>query len=80
MKEDRLIKVFTGTELTVNLLKETLEEAGIGCLVRNDFQSGVTAGFSGGIQSAIFLFVQEKDKKKADPIIAEFIKIQEANE
>jgi len=73
MKEkSNLIRVYTGTELTVNLLKDELEKFGIAAMIQNDFNSGVSAGFSGGIQSSIDLFIQELDLEKAEPIIREF--------
>lgn len=76
MKENnKLTRVFTGTELTVNLLKNELEESGIAGIIRNDFNSGISAGFSGGVSSAIDLFIQECDLEKAEPIIGEFVKI-----
>lgn len=73
--KNKLIRVYTGTELTVNLLKEELEKFGISGIIQNDFNSGVSAGFSGGVSSAIDLFIQEFDLKKAEPIITEFIQI-----
>jgi hypothetical protein len=72
-KGSYLIRVYTGTELTVALLKDELEKVGISSMIQNDFKSGVSAGFSGGIPSAIDLFIQEFDLKKAEPIIREFI-------
>ncbi len=71
--KNKAIRVFTGTELEVNLLKEELDQIGISCLIQNDFNSGVLAGFSGGVPSAIDLFIQESDLKKAESIISEFI-------
>lgn len=74
MKEkNQTARVFTGTELLVNLLKDELEQIGIPGMIQNDFNSGVVAGFSGGTPSAIDLFIQESDLKKAEPIIREFI-------
>ena len=73
MKENsNLIPIFSGTELTVNLLKDELENFGISSLIQNDFNSGVSAGFSGGVPSSIDLLIQEFDMEKADPIISEF--------
>jgi len=69
---DRLICVYSGTEMTVNLLKKILEETGIPALIQNDFNSGISAGFSGGVPSAIDLFIGETDLQKAEPIIADF--------
>ena len=67
-----LIRVYSGTELTVNLLKDELEKFGISSMIQNDFNSGVSAGFSGGVPSSIDLFIQELDLGKAEPILREF--------
>jgi hypothetical protein len=76
MKEDNnLIRIYSGTELTVNLLKDELEGFGIPSMIQNDFNSGVSAGFSGGVPSAIDLFIQESDLGKAEPILSEFREI-----
>ncbi len=76
MKENsNLIRVYSGTELTVNLLKDELDNLGIACMIRNDFNSGVSAGFSGGVPSAIDLFIQERDLDKAESILSEFREI-----
>jgi len=72
-----LIRVFTGTEVLVYLLKERLEEVEISALIKNDFQSGITVGFVSGVPSAIDLYIQESDLKKAEPIINEFIQNNE---
>lgn len=69
---DKLVRIYSGTEVTVNLLKEILEEAEITGLIQDDFQSGIMAGFSGGTPSAVDLFIQETDLKKAEQIVEEF--------
>jgi hypothetical protein len=56
----------------VNLLKDELEEFGISSMVQNDFNSGISAGFSGGVPSSIDLFIQELDLGKAESILSEF--------
>jgi len=68
-----LIRVFTGTEVLVYLLKERLEEVDISALIKDDFQSGITVGFVSGVPSAIDMYIQESDFKIAEPIINEFI-------
>jgi len=73
-KNSNLIRVYSGTELTVNLLKDELENLGIPSMIRNDFKSGNSAGFVGGTPSSINLLIQEIDLEKAKPIINEFIK------
>ena len=69
-----LIRVFTGTEVLVYLLKERLEEVDISSLIKDDFQSGITVGFVSGVPSAIDLYILESDFKEAEPIINEFVK------
>lgn len=71
---NNLIRVYTGTELTVNLLKEELEKNGISAMIQNDFNSGISAGFSGGVPSSVDLFIQESDLEKAEPNLIEFAK------
>ena len=68
----KLIRIFTGTEVSVILLKGKLEESGIPALIKNDYQSGISAGFTGGIPSAIDVYIQESDLTKAEPIVNEF--------
>ncbi len=79
MKEkNKLIRVFSGTEIPVNLLKDELEKNGVSTHIQNDFQSGIMAGFSGGGPSAVDLFILESDIKRAEPIIEGF-KMREEN-
>lgn len=78
MNEKRqFIRVYTGTELTVNLLKDELEKFGIPAMIQNDYNSGVSAGFSGGVPSAVDLFIQGSDVEKAEDIISEFSQINQ---
>jgi len=74
-KRDNLIRVYTGTEVLVYLLKDELESNGIAVMVQNDFQSGISVGFGGGVPSAIDLYIQESDLKGAEPIVNEFLKV-----
>jgi len=72
-KGDNLVRVFTGSEVSVILLKGELEKIGISVLIQNDYQAGNAVGFMGGTPSAIDLFIQESDLKEAEPIVNEFI-------
>ena len=74
-ENSQLTCVYSGTELTVNLLKDELEKVGIFGLVKNNFQSGISAGFPGGSPSSVDLFIQESDLKRAEPIINKFNEI-----
>ena len=73
-KENELIRIFSGTEVTVILLKGELEQAGIPAMLQNDFESGLSAGFVGGVPSAVDLYIQKADLDKAEPILKDFIK------
>lgn len=73
MKErSKLIRVFTGSEVTVNLLREELEKVGISCFIQDDFKSGIAAGFSGGIPTAVDLFIKGIDVMRAQLILREY--------
>jgi hypothetical protein len=73
MKEkNKLVRVYTGTEVTVNLLKELLKETGVGSTIQNNYKSGIEVGFVGGVQSAIDLFIQQSDFEMAEPLIRDF--------
>jgi hypothetical protein len=75
MKEDdNIVRIYTGTELTANLLKTELEKVGIIGIIQNDFESGTSAGVAGN-PSAIDLYIQESDLGKAKPVIVDFLKI-----
>jgi len=78
MKENNIVRVYTGTEISVILLKGRLEEIGISSIIRNDYQLGVDVGFVGGVKSAVDLYIQQSDYKKAEPIISEFIEKNKA--
>lgn len=71
MKEkDNLIRVYTGTEVLVFILKDRLEETGIATTIQDDSNDN----FLRGVPTAIDLYIQQSDLKKAAPIISEFIK------
>jgi hypothetical protein len=71
---DKLVKIYTGTEITVLLLKGLLEEIGVNSTIQNQYKSGVEIGFIGGVQSAIDLYIQQSDFEKAEDVISEFVK------
>ncbi len=73
--ETNLINVYTGSEVTVNLLKGELEKIGVSSIIKDKFKSGITAGFGTGVPSAIDLFIDENDLEKAKPLIEEFKRV-----
>jgi hypothetical protein len=69
-EENKLMRIYSGNEVTVNLLKGKLEIAGISAIVRNDsFDSYLLTA-----PAAVDLYIQQSDYKKAEPIINEFTK------
>jgi len=73
MERDELVRVFSGSEIAVMMLKEALDEIEIGSFVQNDFQSGVIVGI-GGFPSFVDLYIQQSDFQRAAPLIDEFTK------
>ncbi|MCD4772450.1 MAG: DUF2007 domain-containing protein [Bacteroidales bacterium] len=71
--KNEIIKIYTGTEVSVLYLKGMLEEIGVSAMIKDDFQSSISAGFVEGTPSAIDLFIQKSELKKAEPIINDFI-------
>ncbi|MGY5848668.1 putative signal transducing protein [Salegentibacter sp. HM20] len=55
--EDSYERVYTGSETNVQYLQELFDKAGINSRVRNDFDSGLRAGFGGGLPGQVQLFV-----------------------
>jgi hypothetical protein len=71
MKEkEKLIRIYTGTEIYVISLKEKLEVIGISTTIRNDSNDS----FLRGVPVAIDLYIQQSDYDKAEPLINEFIR------
>lgn len=68
---DNLIKVFTGSEMLAIILKRELEESGVSTLIKND---SITAYLEGSPPPGNDLYIQEKDLKKAEPVITGFLK------
>lgn len=66
-----LMKVFSGSEILAMALKEKIEAAGVGTVMKDNIQSARLAGF-GSSGSAVEIFIQETDFAKANPIIEEF--------
>lgn len=54
--EEEYKRVYTGSDVNVQYLKSLLEEEGIPTRVRNDFDSGLRAGFGGGLPGQVQLF------------------------
>ncbi len=68
------IKLFTGSLIEIQRLQLDLDDSEIPSLVKNNFQSGLRAGFYGGSPSQVELFIYEEDKEKATLLLEKFKK------
>lgn len=57
--EDSYTRVYTGPETNVQYLQELFEKADIQYRVRDDFESGLRAGFGGGVRGQVQIFVHQ---------------------
>jgi hypothetical protein len=76
---EELILLFTGSEIDASVLKEFLEDNGVGCIVRNDMNSAKAAGFGVGVGFEAKVLVMEKDIDKAKSLLKEFLDSFEKN-
>jgi len=58
-------RVYTGSEVNVQHLQNLLEEQDIPTRVRNDFDSGLRAGFGGGLPGQVLLFAKTEHYDRA---------------
>jgi len=61
-----------GHIVDIEIYKDLLKQAGIECLVKNEFQEGSLAGFGSGLPGNADLYVDESDFEKAKSIIESF--------
>lgn len=67
--EEDFKHVYTGSEVNVQYLQELLEKEGIASRMRNDFDSGLRAGFGGGLPGQVLLFAESKHLEKARKVV-----------
>lgn len=67
------VKIFSGSSIIVNGLKNILEENNISSLIKNKFESARLAGF-GEQMNSVELFVMNTDVEKANIIVDDFKK------
>jgi hypothetical protein len=70
-EKNGLIRIFTGSEVLVLMLKGALDEIEIGSMIQNEFQSGMAAGI-GGFPEYVDLYIQQADMERAQPLLDEF--------
>lgn len=61
--------VYTGSDVNVQYLQELFRKAGIDSIVKNNFESGLRAGFGGGLPGQVQLQVQTSHYDEAVKII-----------
>ncbi len=69
---NKLIEIYAGNNIQAFALKYELEDAGIGCMIRNDQEAGNLLGI-GSIQFSVRVLIEEDNLEKAKPIVDAFI-------
>lgn len=67
--DEQYKRVYTGSEVNVQYLEELFDKAGISSRVRNEFDSGLRAGFGGGLPGQVQLFVISSHYDEAEKIV-----------
>ena len=67
--EEKYKRVYTGSDVNVQYLQDLFNKAGISSRVRNDFDSGLRAGFGGGMPGQVQLFVINSHFEEAEKIV-----------
>ena len=73
--KNNIVRVFAGSEITVNLLKYELEKEGILTNIINEYEESNFRGFSTGTPYSVDLYIKDTDFEKAEPILKEFMMI-----
>jgi hypothetical protein len=68
MNHNKLIKIYSGTDISVRALKDRLEKAGISTSIHNDSNDSALGGFA----IAIDLYIRDSDLKRAKKILDDF--------
>ena len=66
-----IMKVFSGSEILADKLKQKIEEVGVEVVKKDNLQSARMAGF-GSSDLAVELFVDERYYGKISPVLEEF--------
>jgi|GEM_PF-2720945 len=75
MEESKLVRVFSGSHVDAEIMKQILEENGIAATVRNELMSSIAPyQVSGGAIAPADVEVFEKDREKALMLVEEFYK------
>tara|TARA_B100000963_G_C22412209_1_gene573745 strand:- start:480 stop:707 length:228 start_codon:yes stop_codon:yes gene_type:complete len=70
MAADELIHIYSGSFLNAQFISNVLDENNIKCIVKDDYQNSIIAGWvSPGSENSIRVFVAKKDVKAAKEVI-----------
>jgi hypothetical protein len=72
--KNKLIRVFAGSEITLNLLSSELQKEGIPTEIINEYEQSNFRGFSTGTPYSVDLYILDTDMEKAEPIVKDFMK------
>jgi len=61
--------IYTGSEVNIQYLQQLLHKAGIDTIVKNNFESGLRAGFGGGLPGQVQLLVEFSHLEEARKIV-----------
>lgn len=67
--DDSFKHVYTGSEVNIQYLQELLDKASISSRVKNEFDSGLRAGFGGGLPGQVQLLVPASHYDEAQAIV-----------
>ena len=70
MAADELIHIYSGSFLNAQFVANVLDENNIKCMVKDDYQNSIIAGWvSPGSENSIRVFVTKKDVEAAKEVI-----------
>ena len=70
MAADELIHIYSGSFLNAQFVANVLDENSIKCMVKDDYQNSIIAGWvSPGSENSVRVFVAKKDVEAAKEVI-----------
>ena len=70
MAADELIHIYSGSFLNAQFVANVLDENNIKCMVKDDYQNSIIAGWvSPGSENSVRVFVAKKDIETAKEVI-----------
>jgi len=70
MAADELIHIYSGSFLNAQFVANVLDENNIKCMVKDDYQNSIIAGWvSPGSENSVRVFVAKKDVEAAKEVI-----------